>query len=251
MLNPTFRWWWVFSSAIGFLLGRSRTPRAATLRWEAHVREYRNELAAKREAKEAVLSSAFWLYVYENDGQSRTELEAYFAAAERGALRGLPEEHREGLDALYGKVRDCRSFDRVPRRRVSCVGSCEALAAVVKLTLRPRRRASSLDGARSTLPPGDRRRSSRSCAQGRSPRSGSSSGTTSGRTTPSSARSPTPRRCSTPPHRARSLTRRPRARSSRPCSPTPGSAVGSRRPRCARCRLKMRTHGVTANRSAD
>ena len=88
----------------GGLLQRGTAKRRAV------VANYRSTLNAKRAAKEATLSSAFWLFIYMNDTATRPQVERFFASCEsRGPLAGLPSEHRAGLDFAYGRLAFARS----------------------------------------------------------------------------------------------------------------------------------------------
>ena len=81
-----------------------------TVKRRAVVADYRSTLNAERAAKEATLSSAFWLYIYMNDTATRPQVERFFASCEsRGPLAGLPNEHRAGLDFAYGRLAFARS----------------------------------------------------------------------------------------------------------------------------------------------
>ena len=78
--------------------------------WRREVVQYRQDLAAKRVATEATLSSAFYLYVYQNDTATRAQIERFFPVCEaRGHLAALPVQHKEGLDFAFGRMAFARS----------------------------------------------------------------------------------------------------------------------------------------------
>ena len=54
----------------------------------------------KRRCKEeAILSSAFWLHIYDNDTATREEIDSYFHNFEaRDRVKKIPERHKDGLD---------------------------------------------------------------------------------------------------------------------------------------------------------
>ena len=66
--------------------------------WTNKVDAYREDLAERRRRDEATLSSAFWLAVYENDGQSREDLEGYFLANEKGPVRNFADATESDTD---------------------------------------------------------------------------------------------------------------------------------------------------------
>ena len=73
------------------------------------VMDYRQELAERRAENERLVSSAFWLFVYENDTITRPQLTRYFESCEHGPLRSLPEDHAAGLDFAFGRLAFVRS----------------------------------------------------------------------------------------------------------------------------------------------
>eukprot|EP01138_Halocafeteria_seosinensis_P005902 gb/GECG01006034.1/.p1 GENE.gb/GECG01006034.1/~~gb/GECG01006034.1/.p1 ORF type:complete len:667 (+),score=120.18 gb/GECG01006034.1/:1-2001(+) len=74
-------------------------------RWQNKVKTYREKLLKKRCEDESVLSSAFWLHIYDNDTATREEIEAYFKNFEaRERVKQIPRRHKEGLDYLMNKM---------------------------------------------------------------------------------------------------------------------------------------------------
>jgi hypothetical protein len=68
-------------------------------------REYRADLAQKHQEKEQVLSSAFWVNVYDNDLGGRYQVEQHFQLWETNPkMRLLPVEHRAGLDYVFKRM---------------------------------------------------------------------------------------------------------------------------------------------------
>lgn len=74
------------------------------------AQQYRNDLVAERRKKEAVLSAAFWLHVYDNHYITYRELFRYLTTLEYNpVLRSLTEKHKKGLDYLYKRMSWVRS----------------------------------------------------------------------------------------------------------------------------------------------
>ena len=58
-----------------------------------------------RAKKEATLSSAFWLYIFNNDFASREDVESYFATCEQSeALKTLPQTAKGALDYCFARM---------------------------------------------------------------------------------------------------------------------------------------------------
>ena len=94
--------------------------------WRREVVQYRQGLAAKRVATEATLSSAFYLFVYQNDTATRAQIERFFPVCEaRGHLAALPVQHKEGLDFAFGRMAFARSG---PCAGVWCLFWCDRWA---------------------------------------------------------------------------------------------------------------------------
>jgi hypothetical protein len=71
---------------------------------------YREKLRADRVAAEKVLSSSFWLYVYDDDRLAYRGLVEYLTRSETNPdLRNLPVAHEAGLNYLYKRLAFIRS----------------------------------------------------------------------------------------------------------------------------------------------
>lgn len=67
--------------------------------WQKKKQEYRENLMKRRCKEEAILSSAFWLHIYDNDTATREEIDSYFHNFEaRDRVKKIPERHKDGLD---------------------------------------------------------------------------------------------------------------------------------------------------------
>lgn len=74
-------------------------------KWQNKVKNYRERLLRKRCEEESILSSAFWLHIYDNDTATREEIEAYFKNFEaRPRMKDIPARHKDGLDYLMNKM---------------------------------------------------------------------------------------------------------------------------------------------------
>lgn len=70
-----------------------------------HTQEYRAALVKERGEKEQVMSSGFWLYVFDNYKAPREAIEQYLRTREKNEiLRTLPQAGRAGLDFLYSRL---------------------------------------------------------------------------------------------------------------------------------------------------
>ncbi|KAJ6226876.1 g protein-coupled receptor-related [Anaeramoeba flamelloides] len=70
------------------------------------LQAYRDELIYKRLRKQETLSWGFWYFVFNNDRIPRQYLEKYLEDFEVNEhLLTIIEDHREGLDYIYGKLR--------------------------------------------------------------------------------------------------------------------------------------------------
>ena len=68
------------------------------------------ELIAKRQADEDILSSGFWLFVYDNYKSSREVIEHYLRTSEKNeVLQTFPTTNKAGLDFLYSRMAWCFS----------------------------------------------------------------------------------------------------------------------------------------------
>lgn len=66
---------------------------------------YRQDLAAQRTAKEAVLNPAFWLCVYDNDAATPRQVVDYFHFMETNPqMKELPEKHTDQFSALFTRM---------------------------------------------------------------------------------------------------------------------------------------------------
>jgi len=78
--------------------------------WETHCAAYRGLLKEERVSAQAVLTSAFWYFVYDNDGCDQAFLDWYFSAMEANpAVRALKERSGEAIGAALVRLRVARS----------------------------------------------------------------------------------------------------------------------------------------------
>jgi len=71
---------------------------------EKEVMNYRVGLLKKRAEDEAVLSSAFYCFVYQNDGISHADLISYLQNCEMNPeIKAIPTTHASGIQLLYAK----------------------------------------------------------------------------------------------------------------------------------------------------
>lgn len=76
----------------------------------AAERQYRRKVADDRDVREMLMSSAFWLHVFDSETIPRSALAYYFHNFEQNPdLRSLPEDHSDGLDYLYARMAFVRS----------------------------------------------------------------------------------------------------------------------------------------------
>jgi hypothetical protein len=70
--------------------------------WQNKCAVYRQGLMAERKAKEAILSSSFWYFIYSNDNLQRSQVESLLRLTEPNpALQTMPSDHSAGFDYLY------------------------------------------------------------------------------------------------------------------------------------------------------
>lgn len=71
-----------------------------------HRQEYRRRLQQERAEKEAILSSGFWLFVYDAFGKPRAQVEEYLQRFEKNPrVQRLPTDGKKALDWLYTRVK--------------------------------------------------------------------------------------------------------------------------------------------------
>lgn len=79
-------------------------------RWRQKCIEYRAKFRKEEADKEATLSSAFWLHVYDASAMSPADLARYLATWETNPdMTGLMEKHKAGLQFLFQRMALLRS----------------------------------------------------------------------------------------------------------------------------------------------
>lgn len=72
--------------------------------------QYRQRLLRERLEEEQDLNSAFWLYVYDNDGATLDDLEKYFEKVEvKPEMKDLTNRYKDDLHDLYKRMNFVRS----------------------------------------------------------------------------------------------------------------------------------------------
>lgn len=74
--------------------------------WHQKLTAYRSKFLKQRTEAEGLLSSAFWLHVYDNDSATREEIELYLTKFEaHPAVRDMPVKFKEEFDFLFERMK--------------------------------------------------------------------------------------------------------------------------------------------------
>ena len=78
--------------------------------WHNTCREYRAKYRVEEAEKEKVLSSAFWLYIYDNVDAGMERLQEYFSVWEQNEeVKSLPQQHAKGLQFVTQRMQFVQS----------------------------------------------------------------------------------------------------------------------------------------------
>ena len=78
--------------------------------WHSTCREYRTKYRAEEAEKEKVLSSAFWLYIFDNVDAGMERLQEYFSVWEQNEeVKSLPQQHAKGLQFVTQRMQFVQS----------------------------------------------------------------------------------------------------------------------------------------------
>jgi type IV secretory pathway VirB4 component len=67
--------------------------------------EYRKQLIEQRHSEEKLLSSTFWIQIYDNHKATREEVEEYFESENDPEVQSIPNRRRADINALYNNMR--------------------------------------------------------------------------------------------------------------------------------------------------